>query len=82
MSAVLQEPYSPTRIWAALRGSRDADLDREQAEKQAAEYAVARAEAWLEGASDEVSGARPSLAALGDVAGRTRAGAGGQGGAG
>ena len=46
------ESYSPTRIWAALRGSRDADLDREQAERQAAEYAVARAKARLLGAID------------------------------
>ncbi len=64
------ESYSPTRIWAALRGSRDADLDREQAEKQAAEYAVARAEAWLRDANDEVERSEAELAALGDVAGR------------
>ena len=64
------ESYSPTRIWAALRGSRDADLDREQAEKQAAEYAVARAEAWLQSANDEVERSEAELAALGDVAGR------------
>ena len=54
------ESYSPTRIWAALRGSRDADLDREQAEQQAAEYAVARAEAWLRVAREERSGPRPA----------------------
>ena len=64
------ESYSPTRIWAALRGSRDADLDREQAEMQAAEYAVARAEAWLQGANDEVERSEAELAVLGDVAGR------------
>ena len=38
------ESFSPTRIWAALRGTRVADLDREQAEVRAAEYAVARIE--------------------------------------
>ncbi|GAA1145897.1 hypothetical protein [Nocardioides aquiterrae] len=64
------ESFSPTRVWAALRGSRDADLDREQAEKQAAEYAVARADAVLQAARDEVRRAETGLAALGDVAGR------------
>ena len=64
------ESYSPTRIWAALRGSRDADLDREQAEKQAAEYAVARAQAQLSGAIDEVQRAEAELAELGDVTSR------------
>jgi hypothetical protein len=39
------ESFSPTRIWAALRGTRLDDLDREQAEVQAAEYAVAQLEA-------------------------------------
>jgi hypothetical protein len=64
------ESYSPTRIWAALRGSRDADLDREKAEHQAAEYAVARAEAWLSSTHQETQRAEAELAALGDVAGR------------
>lgn len=64
------ESYSPTRIWAALRGSRDADLDREQAEKQAAEYAVALAEAKLLHATDEVQRSDARLAELGDVSSR------------
>jgi hypothetical protein len=64
------ESYSPTRIWAALRGSRDADLDREQAERQAAEYAVALAQSRLSGALDEVQRSETQLAELGDVAGR------------
>ena len=64
------ESYSPTRIWAALRGSRDADLDREQAEKQAAEYAVAHAQARLLSAIDEVQRSETQLAELGDVASR------------
>jgi hypothetical protein len=64
------ESFSPTRIWAALRGSRDDDLDRERAEQQAAEYAAARADAVLQAARDEVRRAETELAALGDVAGR------------
>jgi hypothetical protein len=62
------ESFSPTRIRAALQGSRDADLDRERAEQQAAEYAVARAEAWLLTAHQEVLRAEAELTALGDVA--------------
>ncbi|GAB6985412.1 hypothetical protein [Nocardioides pyridinolyticus] len=61
------ESFSPTRIWATLCGRRDTDLDREQAERQAAEYAVARADAWLQSAHDEVRRAEAELAALGDV---------------
>ena len=64
------ESFSPTRIWATLRGRRDTDLDREQAEKQAAEYAVARADAWVQTSHDEVRRAEAELAALGDVVGR------------
>ncbi len=64
------ESFSPTRIWAALRGSRDTDLDRERAEQQAAEYVVARAEAELAAAQAEVASAEAALAALGDVAAR------------
>ena len=64
------ESYSPTRIWAALRGNRDADLDREKAEQQAAEYEVARAQAALLEAQLEVRRLEAELAALGDVAGR------------
>jgi hypothetical protein len=66
------ESFSPTRIWAALRGSRDTDLDRERAEQQAAEYAVARADALMLAAHDEVRRAEAELRALGDVAGRRR----------
>lgn len=64
------ESFSPTRIWATLRGSRDTDLDREEAERQAAEYAAARADAWLVSTHDEVRRAEAELAALGDVHGR------------
>lgn len=49
------ESFSPTRIWAGLRGRRDADLDRERAEQQAAEYAVAEALAARDRALAEVA---------------------------
>jgi hypothetical protein len=64
------ESFSPTRIWATLKGSRDTDLDREKAEQQAAEYAVARADSWMLSAHDEVRRAEAELRALGDVARR------------
>jgi hypothetical protein len=64
------ESLSPSRIWATLRGSRDTDLDREQAERQAAAYAVARAEALLDACHAETRRAEAELAALGDVARR------------
>lgn len=64
------ESFSPTRIWATLKGSRDTDLDREEAERQAAEYAASRADAWLVSTHDEVRRAEAELAALGDVHGR------------
>ena len=64
------ESFSPTRIWAGLRGSRDADLAREQAEQQAAAYAVALAESRLAQARAEHDAAAATLAALGDVAAR------------
>ncbi len=64
------ESYSPTRIWAALCGSRDTDLARERAEQDAAEYAVARAEADLAEARRETSRLEAAATALGDVASR------------
>ncbi len=64
------ETFSITRIWATLRGSRDTDLDREEAERQAAEYAASRAQSWLVSTHDEVRRAEAELAALGDVHGR------------
>jgi len=39
------ESFSPTRILATLKGSRLTDLDREHAERDAARYRVAEAEA-------------------------------------
>lgn len=64
------ESFSPGRVWATLKGSRDTDLEREQAEQQAAEYAVARAEADHLACHQETQRAEAELAALGDVRGR------------
>jgi tetratricopeptide (TPR) repeat protein len=61
------ESFSPTRIWAGLRGRRDADLDRERAEQQQAEYAVATALARRTAAHDELAGAQAERRDLGDV---------------
>ena len=66
------ESFSTARIWATLKGSRDTDLDREQAERQVAEYAVARAEAWLLGCREETRRAETTRLALGDVTERRR----------
>ncbi|MBB6626021.1 hypothetical protein H5V45_01690 [Nocardioides sp. KIGAM211] len=63
------ETFSPTRIWATLRGARDTELDRERAEQQVAEYAVARAESSAAVCRQEVVRAEAELAALGDVDG-------------
>ncbi|QIX27802.1 hypothetical protein ncot_15280 [Nocardioides sp. JQ2195] len=63
------ESFSTTRIMAALRGDRSERIEREKAEQQAAEYAVATEEAGLA----QVRAERDHLAArrtsLGDVDG-------------
>lgn len=61
------ESFSPSRIWAGLRGSRDADLDRERAEQQQAEYAVAAATAQRATALAEVERAEAERNELGGV---------------
>lgn len=66
------ESYSSTRIWAALRGSRDADLTRERAEQQAAEYDVARAEARYRTVRDETRRTTDALAEVGNTDERRR----------
>lgn len=63
------ESFSPTRIWAVLRGARDAELDRERAEQQAAEYAVAVARGEVQQLRTEEAAARTAATALGDVHG-------------
>ncbi len=61
------DSLSLTRVWAGLRGERTERLDRERAEQQAAEYAVATEEARLASAEREVAVVDASIAALGDV---------------
>ncbi|HET6625199.1 MAG TPA: hypothetical protein VFG63_02310 [Nocardioidaceae bacterium] len=61
------ESFSPTRIWAALTGSRAGDLDRERAEHDAARYAVAGAEARRDAAGRDAEALQAQLDALGDV---------------
>ena len=67
------ESFSPTRIWAGLRGSRESDLDREQAEQQQAEYAVAVVELRRDRAREARASLRAAYDALGDVAARRSA---------
>lgn len=64
------ESFSPARIWAALKGSRTQDLERETAEREAARYAVAEAEARRAGAEADRERIEVALADLGDVEGR------------
>lgn len=64
------ESFSPTRIWASLRGSRDADLDKETAEREAARYAAAEAQARRDAAQRDRDGFAAQIGALGDVAAR------------
>jgi hypothetical protein len=67
------ESFSPARIWATLSGERETRLSREQAEQQAAAYAVARAEAEVERARRELDAARGDRSELGDVTARREA---------
>lgn len=61
------ESFSPTRIWAGLKGSHGTDLDRERAERDAARYAVAETEARREAAHRDVQAIAAQIAVLGDV---------------
>ena len=61
------ESFSPTRIWAGLRGSRDLDLDRETAERDAARYALAEAEARRDVALRERAALEEQARVLGDT---------------
>ena len=67
------ESFSPTRIWAGLRGSRESDLDRERAEQQRAEYTVAVVELRRDRAREACAALRSAYDALGDVAARRAA---------
>jgi hypothetical protein len=59
-----------TRILAGLRGRRDADLSREQAEAEAARYAASEATARRVAADREVGDLERRLVALGDLEAR------------
>ena len=61
------ESMSWSRILSALRGGHATDLEREQAERDAARYAVADAQARDELAWRDVEAAQAQLDALGDV---------------
>jgi len=63
------ESFSPTRILATLKGSRSTDLERQAAERDAARYAVAEAEARLESARRDCDSLTTQIEALGDVDG-------------
>ena len=61
------ESFSPTKAWAVLKGSHAADLDRESAEREAARYAVAEAEARRDSITRDRAALQSRLAELGDV---------------
>jgi hypothetical protein len=61
------ESFSPTRIWAGLRGQREADLERERAEQLRAQYEVASAEASVARALEQLQRSESERAALGEV---------------
>jgi chemotaxis protein histidine kinase CheA len=67
------EDFSPTLIWATMRGNRDERLEVERAEHRAAEYRVAAARAAVNSADRERTEVRRALAALGDVTARRTA---------
>ncbi len=61
------ESWSPTRILAGLRGNRDADLTREQAEADLARMRAASADAALERARQQEHEVRTRLVTCGDA---------------
>ncbi|MFD2795124.1 hypothetical protein ACFS27_16320 [Promicromonospora vindobonensis] len=67
------EDFSPTLIWATMRGNRDERLEAERAEHRAAEYKAAAAQAAVRSAERERSAVRAALDGLGDVAARRAA---------
>jgi hypothetical protein len=60
------ETWSPTRIWAGLRGARDVELSREQAERRAADYARAVAAQRHASAVAALEQVDASIRSLGD----------------
>ena len=67
------ESWSPTRVLASLRGSRDDDLRREEAEAERAAYALARARDARDRVVQDERDLRARLEAIGDVAQRREA---------
>lgn len=61
------ESFSPTRIWAGLRGQREADLERERAEQLRAQYEVASAEASVARTLEQLQRSESERATLGEV---------------
>jgi chromosome segregation ATPase len=66
------ESFSTARIWAQLKGSHASDLERETAEREAARYAVAEAEARLESMRRDLAALESRLGELGDTDRRYR----------
>ena len=64
------ETFSPTRIWAALRGNQATELERERAEQDAQEYAVAVADAKATTLRAELAAVEHARDQLGDVQAR------------
>lgn len=62
------EEFSPTKIWSVLKGSHASDLERETAERDAARYALAEAEARRDALVRERDSLLAQRAGLGGVA--------------
>ncbi|MFC8800970.1 hypothetical protein ACFT2C_24835 [Promicromonospora sp. NPDC057138] len=67
------EDFSPTLIWATMRGNRDERLANERAEHRAAEYRVAAARSAVRGAERERAVVAAALDRLADVGARRAA---------
>ncbi|HEX6874425.1 MAG TPA: hypothetical protein VF165_02095 [Nocardioidaceae bacterium] len=66
------ESFSVAKIWAHLKGSHLTDLERETAEREAARYAVAEAEARLDAMQRDRAALESRRTELGDVEERYR----------
>jgi hypothetical protein len=66
------ESFSGAKIWAQLKGSHGTDLERETAEREAARYAVAEAEARRDVMVRDRASLESRIAELGDVDERYR----------
>ncbi len=66
------ESLSGAKIWAHLKGSHATDLERETAEREAARYAVAEAEARRDAMQRDRAALESRIAELGDVEGGYR----------